>query len=34
MMCYKIIGDHGGKIAVTSVIGKGTTVEVVLPVSV
>lgn len=34
MMCYKIIGDHGGKIAVTSVMDKGTTVEVTLPVRV
>lgn len=34
MMCYKIIGEHGGKIAITSAIGKGTTVEVMLPVNV
>jgi two-component system sporulation sensor kinase A len=31
MVSYKIIEDHGGHIAVSSEVGKGTTVEVILP---
>lgn len=32
MICYRIIQNHGGTIRVDSSIGKGTTVEVVLPI--
>jgi len=31
MICYKIIADHNGKIAITSEIGEGTTVDIFLP---
>ncbi|MFK0522032.1 PAS domain S-box protein [Paenibacillus illinoisensis] len=31
MMCYKIIGDHKGKLAVNSIVGEGTTFEIKLP---
>ncbi|WP_209809289.1 PAS domain-containing sensor histidine kinase [Ammoniphilus resinae] len=31
MICYKIITDHNGKIAITSEIGEGTTVNIFLP---
>ncbi len=32
-ICYKIMQDHGGRIAVESELGKGTTIELGLPVS-
>lgn len=31
MMCYKIIGDHKGKLAVNSIVGEGTTFEIKIP---
>ncbi|UVI30201.1 PAS domain-containing sensor histidine kinase [Paenibacillus spongiae] len=31
MMCYKIINDHQGRIAIESIVGKGTTFEIILP---
>ncbi|MCM3734987.1 PAS domain S-box protein [Bacillus cytotoxicus] len=33
MMCYKIIEEHNGKLQITSVVNKGTTVDIRLPIS-